>query len=178
MAIRLDRDASDFEARFGALLSAKRETEAEDIARIDRAFPGFADIEQADRQRVFKLNALDVLQAVNSRADLERMTALIYDHYRELGVEDADFPLVRLDVLILFHPMEEAVQWALEHVFSKPPPAFRGQWMWRLRFGRPFMASFFEDPRMRQALEQWEHQEARIREEFKATLQARTAQTE
>lgn len=159
-------------------LSARRGTEAQDIARIDQSLPGFADIEQADRQRVFKLNALDVLQAVNSRADLERMTTLIYDHYRGLGVQDADFPLVRLDVLILFHPLEEAVEWALATVFSKPPTAFYGQWMWRLRFSRPFMAPFFEDPRMRQALEEWENTEARIREEFKATLRARATESE
>jgi hypothetical protein len=159
----------------------RRGTEAEDITFYDQYFPGFADIEQIEVPgsiNVVRANALDVFLAVHPHADVNRMSTRIGDHYRQAGMREDDFPLVRLDVLLLFSPREEAIEWALEHVFAQPPTAFQGQWMWRLRFTRPFMAPLFEDPRVRQALEHWEDEEARIRDEVRAALRARATESE
>jgi len=155
--------------------SVIRGSEAQDIALFDTHLPGFSNLDLVDVSFVLnvpRINAFDVLQTVATISELEQYSKRAADRYRQRGGRENDYPLVTLDAYILFRSREVAVDWALSEVFSKPPTAFLS-WLWRMRMARPFMASFMSEPKIVEARERWEKEEARIREEVRSYLQNR-----
>ena len=153
--------------------SVDRGTEKEDIAFMDEHVPDFSNLDKIDvpaRVGAARGNAMDVLAAAKTNAELQTYVDLANARFRPVnGLRDR-YPHVYLDWEIFFGNTDDAMQLALDDVFSQPLPRI---WLWRLRFARPFMREFMSDPEIQAALKRWEQQEDRIRSEVRDYLSER-----
>ena len=143
--------------------SVKREAGQDDIAFLDKHMQDFSDLDKVNvewRTNLVRNNAVDVLAAVKTDADMRAFRKNLSDHLRQVNIDIANYSNSYLDWKVFFGNRDAAVQVALDDVFSNPVTTVP---LWRLRFARPFMREFFSDPRMQEALHRWEQQEADIR---------------
>jgi hypothetical protein len=140
---------------------------------MDAHLEHFSDLEKIEvggSARTVRANAIDVLAAVKTEEELKTYHDLRIEYLAPLNRGMEDWPQIYMDAEIIFGNKDAAMQIALDHVFTKPVTSIR---FWRLRFARPFMREFMNDPRMQEALLRWERQEERIRSDVKNYLAER-----
>ena len=85
----------------------------------------------------------------------------------EFGVDPLEDPGTRLGVHALRGETDEAIETALESVFSQPVTT---QLRWRETFSQAVYADVVADERVREALQRWEEEYTALREKVRAFL--------
>jgi TolB-like protein/Tfp pilus assembly protein PilF len=143
--------------------SAERGTEKEDIALIELTYKDFSNLDKIEvtgRVAAMRGNAIDVLAAVKSDAELRSFRDRVSEHFQQMNLSLESWPLSSMDWKILAGDTDAAKRTALDGVFSKPVTTVP---LWRIRFARPFMADFINDPEIQTAIKRWKQEEERIR---------------
>lgn len=184
-AVRLARDIIDdgLPERWTAWLNASyilmftsvsRSSTQQDLALLDEHIRGFTDLSKLDipfTANITRTSSFDVLATTKTLAEIEAFSERISEYYLQANIHMADYPHIYLDWKLAFGDDGGAMHIALEDLFTKPVTFYR---LWRLRFKRPFMREFMNEPRIQEAVQRWEREEEHIRVEVKAYLTERS----
>lgn len=150
-------------------------TVGDEIVWLDEQAPGIFDIEAesvTQRSRVSQVVALDAWYASLPQDEfLERLNALV-EQLAALGFQPEQDPMVHTNFLAMRGEIEEAVDVALEHLFTQSVAVNLN---WREDFAQPHLAEVVQDPRVQDALQDWQEEEETLRsgvQSFLADLQA------
>ncbi len=77
-----------------------------------------------------------------------------------MGIDPTEDPDTHIGILVLHGKIDEAIELALEEVFSETVATHL---KWRDTLAQPRYAEFAADPRIQEAIERWEDEEASLR---------------
>ena len=140
----------------------------EELAWIDRQVPGLLDVDSEAPSQKFRLAqgiALNAWFVTEGREETMRRLDVLLESGARLGFDPERDPDTWLAILVLRGQIDEAIDVALERVFSRPVAGHLG---WRDTFAQPQYAELVKDPRIKSAMQRWEDDEARIRASVRA----------
>ena len=135
----------------------------EELAWLDERYPGMFDIDAA--QVPLKLRNAQGLAFdawVNTLPDdeVQRRLDTLLAHVESLGVDPTEDPHSYIGILVIRGQIDEAIELALENVFSESVALHLN---WRETWLQPHYAEVLEDERIQDALQRWEHEESALR---------------
>ena len=172
----IENDIEDRQFAFGGAvqyllrMATENGTVEEESAYLEQQAPGILDAD-ADvvpvkfllAQRV----ALDAWFATLTEDELSHRVARIQEIATAYGFDLLQNPVTRVDMMVLQNKTEDAVQLALTDVFTRPVILDQD---WRTRYSQAQYKEFAEDPRIQDAMKQWETEEAVVREQVRNYL--------
>lgn len=149
----------------------------EEIAYLDEMAPGILDIE-ADavpaKYRGVQLTAFDAWYTVMDQGEINRRIDYMTGIAESYGVDLSENKEVEFARLALIGEPEKAADVALEHIFTEPVLL---NLEWEETFKQAQYAEVVEDPRVQAAMQKWQNEEDKLREDIRhwlADLQAAT----
>ena len=179
----IEADVEDRRFAFGGAVqhllrvAVKNGTIQQTFDYLESQAPGILDISAENlplKHRGVQYNALEAWHETLSQAELEQQLDDLIAIARSFGFEPKDDPGTHVSVLVLRGQTGEAVDIALEHVFTEPVGM---NLSWERDYAQPAAAEFAADPRVQAALARWGVEEAALRanvQRFLADLQAST----
>ena len=179
----IEDDIEDRRFAFGGALqhllrrSVREGRVDEELAWVDEQSPDILDVDAprvSQKYRTMQGVALDAWIFTLEPAEVQRRLDLLLDFVASLGFEPEDKPGFYLNVLLIRGDTDKATEVALESVFTESVAKHLN---WRETFAQPHYAVLTEDPRVRDALEKWEDEEAALRgsvQSYFADLRAST----
>lgn len=166
-----ERHGSYFAAVYTVLMNAiAREDVVEGLEFINQYQPGFNDPtsnELAFKVRYAQEGAFAAWDVAFGRATTSKMADEYWRVLLESGIVASEFPTTYMQVLALRGEVDEAIQFALDEVLTRP--VTDAIW-WREIFDLPFMSAVTEDPRVRAGLQQWNEDAIQLRQDLRPIL--------
>jgi TolB-like protein/tetratricopeptide (TPR) repeat protein len=148
--------------------AARNGTVEEESAWIDERAPGIFDLEAElvpQKYRLAQGVAFDAWYVSLPREEVLRRLDIILEIGASLGLDLTQEPNTYLNVLAIRGEVEEAIEVALEQVFSQSVARNLG---WRENFAQAQFAKIVADPRVQAAMRRWEEEEAALRGEVQS----------
>jgi tetratricopeptide (TPR) repeat protein len=149
----------------------------EETAWINERAPGIFDIGAAlvpQKYRRAQIVAFDAWFVSLPREEVLRRLDALLEFGESLGFDPMKNPNTQVNVLAMRGEIKEAIEVALEKVFSQAVAANLG---WRENFAQAQFAEIVADPRIQAAMQRWVDEEAALRgkvQAYFADLQAAT----
>ncbi|MCP5089535.1 MAG: tetratricopeptide repeat protein [Gammaproteobacteria bacterium] len=140
----------------------------EEIAWINEQAPGIFNIEAAIVPMKYRLAqgiALDAWYTSLPRDEVLRRLNALLKVGKLLGFDFTRDPKTHVNVLAIRGETEEAIDVALEKIFSQPVAANMG---WQDDFAQAQFASVVADPRVQAAMQHWKNEEEVLRQQIQA----------
>jgi len=160
------------------LRAAARNNNVEEVSGwIEEQAPGIFDLDSErvpQKYRMAQGAAFDAWYVSLPRDEMLRRLDVLLRYGEALGLSPVDNPNTYLSILALRGETEKAADVALERVMLHSVASNLG---WRERFGQAQYADVVADPRIKDALQRWENEEAALRgkvQAYFADLQAAT----
>jgi hypothetical protein len=160
------------------LRAAARDNNVEEVSGwIEEQAPGIFDLDSErvpQKYRMAQGAAFDAWYVSLPRDEMLRRLDVLLRYGEALGLSPLDNPNTYLSILALRGETEKAADVALERVLVHSVASNLG---WRERFGQAQYADVVADPRIKDALQRWENEEAALRgkvQAYFADLQAAT----
>ena len=172
----IEDDVSDRRSGFsGAVqllmrIAASNGTVEETTAYLELHAPGLFDINAesvSQKYREAQIAAFEPWYVALPTDDLLQRLNDMLQTLLEFGVDPLEDPGTRLGVHALRGETDEAIETALESVFSQPVTT---QLRWRETFSQAVYADVVADERVREALQRWEEEYTALREKVRAFL--------
>jgi TolB-like protein/tetratricopeptide (TPR) repeat protein len=148
--------------------AAQDGTVEEESAWIDERAPGIFDLEAElvpQKYRLAQGIAFDAWYVSLPREEVLRRLDVLLEIGASLGLDLTQEPNTYLNVLAMRGEIEEAIEVALEQVFSQSVARNLG---WRENFAQAQFAEIVADPRVQAAIRRWEDEEASLRGEVQS----------
>jgi len=148
--------------------AARNGTVEEESAWIDERAPGIFDLEAElvpQKYRLAQGVAFDAWYVSLPREEVLRRLDIILEIGASLGLDLTQEPNTYLNVLAIRGEVEEAIEVALEQVFSQ---SVARNLSWRENFAQAQFAEIVADPRVQAAMRRWEEEEAALRGEVQS----------
>jgi TolB-like protein/tetratricopeptide (TPR) repeat protein len=148
--------------------AARNGTVAEESAWIDERAPGIFDIEATfvpQKYRRAQGVAFDAWYASMPRDEVLQRLDNILKIMASIGIDVTRDPNTHFNVLAIRGETEEAIEVALNEVFSRPVSM---NLRWRDDLAQAQFAEILTDPRVQAAMQRWEDEEATLREDVQA----------
>jgi len=148
--------------------AARNGTVEEESAWIDERAPGIFDLEAElvpQKYRLAQGVAFDAWYVSLPREEVLRRLDIILEIGASLGLDLTQEPNTYLNVLAIRGEVEEAIEVALEQVFSQSVARNLG---WRENFAQAQFAEVVADPHVQAAMRRWEEEEAALRGEVQS----------
>jgi TolB-like protein/Tfp pilus assembly protein PilF len=145
-------------------VAAQRGTVAEESAYLDQHAPGILDIGAESvpaKYRVAQQVAFDAWYATLPHDELIRRLKKMLEIAARFGFDPLENPRAHVGLLALRGDIEQAIEVALADVFTQPVTMNLG---WRDDFVQAQYAEFVTDPRIVAAMQNWENEEAALRD--------------
>lgn len=158
-------------------VAARRGTVAEESAYLEANAPGILDIELMTtplKYRLAQYMAFDAWYVTLPREELLSRLNRAWEIAKSFGFDPADDPGNHVGILALQGKTDEAIELALEEVFSESVAINLG---WHRTFSQAQYNDFVADPRIQAAMQRWEDEEAALREQVKTYLADLSAST-
>jgi TolB-like protein len=142
----------------------------EEIAWLEENAPGIFDFEAESvppKYRKAQGIAYDAWAATLPREELVRRVDIMIGHGKSASVDYTQEPYTNLAILALRGEIQEAVQFALDSVFSRSVATNLG---WKETFAQAQYAEIVTNPRIQAAMQRWEDEEDALRGEVQAYL--------
>ena len=162
-------DIEDRRFAFGGAIQYLIRTAVED-GRIDEEFawleqqhPGIFDIDAAQVRGKFRNVqgvAFDGWIQTETRDEVMRRLDVMLAYAESMGVDPMADPDARIAILVLQGNVDEAIEIALNEVFTRPVALHLN---WRDTFLQPQYAEFVKDERVQDAMQRWEQDEQALR---------------
>jgi len=150
--------------------AVRRGTVDKEVAYLDEHAPGIFEIDAAavpQKYRLAQSVAFDAWFASMPREEvLDRLNTLL-DIGATLGFDATLDPNIHVSILAMRGEIEEAVEVALDRVFSRSVATNLG---WRDNYAQAQYAEIVADPRIQAAMRRWEDEEAALRGQVQAYL--------
>ena len=135
----------------------------EELAWIDELHPGIFDVD-ADgvppRYRNIQGLAFDGWAQILPREDLLHRLDVLVAYANSMGADPKDMPANHLGILTLRGDIDGAIKIALEEYFTQSVATSPN---WRDMLLQPHYAEIVADPRIQEAMQRWEEEEAALR---------------
>ena len=170
----IEDDVEDRRFAYGAAVryllraAARNGTVAEESAWIDEQAPGIFDIEAAMvpmKHRMAQGIALDAWYTSLPHDEVLRRLDALLESGKSLGFDFTRDPKTHVNVLAIRGETEEAIDVALEKIFSQPVAANMG---WQDDFAQAQFAGVITDPRVHAAMQHWKNEEEKLRRQVQA----------
>ena len=179
----IEDDIADRRFAFGGALqhllrrSVREERIDEELAWINEQSPEILDIDASrvsQKYRTVQGVAFTAWVHTLEPDEVQRRLDVLLDFASNMGFVLEDNPDFYVNVLLIRGDTDEATEVALESIFTKSVATHLN---WRETLAQPHFAVLTEDPRVKDALAQWEDEEAKLRgsvQSFFADLGAST----
>jgi len=179
----IEDDIADRRFAFGGALqhllrrSVREERIDEELAWINEQSPAILDIDASrvsQKYRTVQGVAFTAWVHTLEPDEVQRRLDVLLDFASNMGFVLEDNPDFYVNVLLIRGDTDEATEVALESIFTKSVATHLN---WRETLAQPHFAVLTEDPRVKDALAQWEDEEAKLRgsvQSFFADLGAST----
>ncbi|MDX1571904.1 MAG: hypothetical protein R3200_15590 [Xanthomonadales bacterium] len=172
----MDNRHGSEDASFGALfdIAVRNDHVQEALAFVEKNRPGFRAVGQFDvpfEALATRLSALGALSSVLTEAEMAGMIEGLVEVFSQFGVDFANNPLLRIQFEALAGDPQEAIQIALDDLFTEPPTRFTS---WDSIFDQPHLADLVADPRIQAAMVERREAEARVAETMRRYLAEQT----
>ena len=151
-------------------IAAARGTVAEELAYLEEQAPGILDFEAESvpiKYRGAQISAFDAWYTTLSKDELYRRIDYLQEIIAGFGVDLSDNHQIEFGTLALRGEVEQAIEVALEHLFSEPVALNLG---WEENFKQAQYAEIVEDPRIQAAMKKWQDDEDAMREQIRTYL--------
>lgn len=151
-------------------IAAKRGTVEEESVYLEQHAPGIFDIYAAStpaKYRTAQLAAFDAWYTSLPRDELFRRMEKILAISTEFGLDPLDDPKTQVGMAAMRGDVEQAIQVALSDVFTQPVTTNLG---WKTDYGQAQFTEFVADRRIQAAMQNWENEEAALRDRLKSFL--------
>ncbi len=160
------------------LRTAIRDGNIDEIsAWLEQQAPGIFDIEDRQVPQKYRLSQVVAFDAwyvsLPREETLRRLDALL-GYTESAGIDPTQDPYTHLGILALRGETEEAIDLALEHVFSRSVAMNLG---WRETFALPMYEDIVADARVQAALQRWQDEETRLHDEVETYFNDLQAET-
>ena len=145
-------------------------TVAEETEWLAAQAPGIFDIDSASVPLKYRMSqgiALDAWYATLPRDEVIRRLDILLEQGKGLGFKYTDDPITHLTVLAVRGEVQEAIQVALDEVFTRSVATNLG---WRDTFAQAQFAEVIADPRIKAAMQRWEEEEESLRAQVRSYL--------
>jgi len=150
--------------------AARNGTLAEEFAYLEEQAPGILDIDAAAtplKYRSAQYSAFDAWYITDSQEQVRQKIDSLLAIARSYGFDPEEDPEVRVGILSLQGNTEEAIEIALNEVFTDPVTTNLG---WERTYSQAQYKNLVADPRVQTALQRWEDQEAALRDQVRTFL--------
>jgi TolB-like protein/thioredoxin-like negative regulator of GroEL len=150
--------------------AARNGTVAEESAYLEEQAPGILDIDAdsiPNKYRNAQRIAFDAWYTTLSHEELMRRLDMILDFAKNLGINLQENSRMHVGVLALQGDTEQAIDIALEEIFTQPVTMHLG---WRDGFAQAQYTEFVKDPRVIAAMQNWENEEEALRDRVRNFL--------
>jgi hypothetical protein len=137
---------------------------------LEQHVPGILDIDAATVPPRFLFAqwvAFDAWYTTLSQDELSRRIERIQEIAASYGFDLLQDPAARVSVLVMQDKVEDAIILALSDVFASPVLPDLG---WQVRYSQARYADFVADPRIQDAMQKWELEEAAARDRVRNFL--------
>lgn len=151
-------------------IAAKRGTVEEESVYLEQHAPRIFDIYAAStpaKYRTAQLAAFDAWYTSLPRDELFRRMEKMLAISAEFGLDPLDDPKTQVGVAAMRGDVEQAIQVALSDVFTQPVTTNLG---WKTDYGQAQFTEFVADRRIQAAMQNWENEEAALRDRLKSFL--------
>jgi hypothetical protein len=145
-------------------VAAQQGRVAEESAYLEQQAPGILDIDAAsvpEKFRVAQRVSFDAWYVSLEHEELMRRLDKTIERARRYGFDPLTDARTRVAILVLRGETEQAIDIALANVFTEPVTK---NMSWQEDYAQAQYAEFSNDPRISAAMEEWESDEARLRE--------------
>ena len=172
----IEDDIEDRRFSFGGAVqhllrvAARRGTVDEESAYLDEHAPNILDIDEPNLPFKYKAAqpaAFDAWYVSLPREEMLARLDRVIAGARAFGFTPEADPPTHIGILALQGRTDEAIDVALASLFTESAAVHLG---WRRSFAMPQYADIVADPRIREAMQRWEDEEARMRDEISAYL--------
>lgn len=135
----------------------------EELAWIESQHPGIFDIDAAQVTAKFRNTqgiAFDGWIAALPREEVMRRLDVMLAYAESLGVDPTDDPNAHIAILVLRGQVDEAIEVALNEVFTRPVAMNLN---WRDNLLQPQYTELVADERVQEAMQRWEDEEQALR---------------
>ena len=135
----------------------------EELAWLDERYPGMFDVDAT--QLTLKLRstqslAFDAWVNTLPNDEVQRRLDTLLSYVESIGVDPTENPNTRIGVLLIRGHIDEAIELALESVFSE---SVAMNLNWRETWLQPHYAKVVQDDRIQSAMQRWEDEESALR---------------
>ena len=135
----------------------------EELAWLDEQYPGIFDVDA--RQLPLKLRnaqglAFDGWISTLPEDEVRRRLDALLSYAESMGVDPTEDPNTHIGILLIRGQVDEAIELALESVFSESVAMHLN---WRETWLQPHYAEVVEDERIQDAMQRWEDEESALR---------------
>ena len=145
-------------------------TVEETFAYLEELQPGILDVFNPNtplKYRTAQYSAFDAWYVVQSQEQVERRLDTLLGVARSYGFDPAKDPEIQVGILSLQGKTDEAIELALSDVFTEPVTSNLG---WERIYSAAQYSDLVADPRVQEAMQRWEAQEAKLREQVRTFL--------
>ena len=132
--------------------------------------PGIFDIDSESvpqKHRMSQRIAFDAWYATLPREEVLRRLDILLEQGKALGFKYSDDPYTHLTVLAVRGEIQEAIQVALDEIFTRSVATNLG---WRETFAQAQFAEVVADQRVQAALQRWAEEEEALRAQVRSYL--------
>lgn len=150
--------------------AASRGEVQETSAYLDQHAPGIFAMDAAStpaKYRTAQLMAFDAWYTTLSRDELLRRMETMLEIVEAFGIDPLDEPRNEVTALAMRGDVEKAAEVALSELFTQAVTLNPG---WRDDFAQAQFKEFVEDPRIQAAMQNWQDEEAALRDRMKGFL--------
>ena len=135
----------------------------EELAWLDERYPGIFDVDATQlplKLRSSQSLAFDGWVNTLPNEEVQRRLDTLLSYVESLGVDPTENPNTRIGILLIRGQIDEAIELALESVFSESVAMHLD---WKETWLQPHYAEVIEDERIQAAMQRWEDEEAALR---------------
>jgi hypothetical protein len=152
------------------LTAVRRGRTREEMNFVEEFLPYFSDFDNPAggwKVRLGRAHTLEIWRDLESDAGVLRRVTHVEQGFSQLNLSLSRVPHVQIDVLLLRGDLEGAIDAALTHLFSQ---SVLDHLDIKDRFVTPLYAEFVADPRIAEAMEQWDGEYIQAREDVREYL--------
>ena len=135
----------------------------EELAWLDERYPGMFDVDATQlplKLRSTQSLAFDAWVNTLPNDEVQRRLDTLLSYVESIGVDPTENPNTRIGVLLIRGHIDEAIELALESVFSE---SVAMNLNWRETWLQPHYAKVVQDDRIQSAMQRWEDEESALR---------------
>ena len=135
----------------------------EELAWLDERYPGMFDVDATQlplKLRSTQSLAFDAWVNTLPNDELQRRLDTLLSYVESIGVDPMEDPNTQIGILVIRGHIDEAIELALESVFSE---SVATHLHWRDTWLQPHYAKVAQDERIQAAMQRWEDEESALR---------------